>query len=319
MNKLSELFDLRYGHSLELNHMTLADSKNGIAFVSRKNRDNGVSAFVNPVKDVAPASPGELSVALGGQGGALSAFLQERPFYTGRDVAILTSKSPLSTAALLFYCACIKANHYRYGFGRQANRTLKDLLVPAPNELPAWVEDAGACDLFDKKTPAVQEATPHIDTSKWQPFKLADLFDVKRGRGLVGHTREPGPTPYIGAMDRDNGVAGHVAQPSLHPAGTMTLNWNGIGGVGVAFYQPTAYWCSGDVNALYPRFKMTAAIALFLTVIIRGERYRFSFGRKWTLGRLAASEIRLPALDDGTPDWDFMDRFIKTLPFSSQL
>lgn len=87
LKKLNEVFDIRYGHSLELNRMTLTDSERGIAFVSRKARDNGVSAFVKPVKGLPPAIAGELTVALGGQGGALSTFLQERPFYTGRDVS----------------------------------------------------------------------------------------------------------------------------------------------------------------------------------------------------------------------------------------
>jgi hypothetical protein len=319
MKKLSELFDVRYGHSLELNHLKLADSERGIAFVSRKNRDNGVSAFVEPVEGEVPASPGKLTVALGGQGGALSTFLQERPFYTGRDVAILSSKGPLSKAALLFYCVCIKANRYRYGFGRQANRTLKDLLVPEPHELPAWVDEVVETDLSGKDAPAVAGPTPNLNTPSWKPFKLTDLFEVKKGCGLPGHARASGTTPYIGALDRDNGLVDYIAQSPTHPAGTLTLNWNGVGGVGVAFYQPADYWCSGDVNALYPRFEMTTAVAMFLITVIRKERYRYSFGRKWTLGRLATSVIRLPVKDDGSPDWDFMERYVKTLPFSSQI
>ena len=74
------------------------------------------------------------------------------------------------------------------------------------------------------------------------------------------------------------------------------------------------------MKALYPRdFILTPAIAMFLIAIIRGERYRYGFGRKWSLGRMLTSEIHLPVKDDGTPDWAFMDSYIKTLSFSSQL
>src|SRR5258708_2118860 len=127
MTTVSDLFDVRYGQSLELNRLKLTDSQRGIAFVSRKMGDNGVSAFVQAIDDVPPALPGELSVALGGNG-VLSTFLQERPFYTGRDVAILAPKDQLSKAALLYYCMCIKANRYRYSYGRQANRTLRNIV-----------------------------------------------------------------------------------------------------------------------------------------------------------------------------------------------
>ena len=39
----------------------------------------------------------------------------------------------------LYYCMCIKANDYRYNFGRQANKTLKDIDVPAI--VPLWAGD----------------------------------------------------------------------------------------------------------------------------------------------------------------------------------
>lgn len=118
MTTVSDLFTVRYGHSLELNRLKRTTPDRGIAFVSRKSRNNGISAFVEVVPGEIPGNPGELTVALSGQGGAMSTFLQERPFYTGRDVAILTSLQPLSKAVLLYYCMCLTANRYRYGFGR---------------------------------------------------------------------------------------------------------------------------------------------------------------------------------------------------------
>jgi hypothetical protein len=108
MTTVSNLFNIRYGHSLELNRLILADRDTGIAFVSRKMGDNGVSAFVQPIAHVQPASAGEVTVALSGNG-VLSAFLQERPFFTGYHVAILSPKERMSLTALLYYCMCIKA------------------------------------------------------------------------------------------------------------------------------------------------------------------------------------------------------------------
>ena len=38
--------------------------------------------------------------------------------------------------------ACLRANRYRYSYGRQANRTLRDIGLPDPSRLPEWVRDA---------------------------------------------------------------------------------------------------------------------------------------------------------------------------------
>jgi hypothetical protein len=136
---LNDVFDVRYGHSLELNRLRRASPECGIAFVSRKMDDNGVSAFVER-NGLEPAAPGILTCALSGNG-VLSTFLQERPFYTAYHVALLTPKRALSRAQLLYYAMCIRANRYRYSYGRQANRTIKLLSVPSPSEIPG-VNDA---------------------------------------------------------------------------------------------------------------------------------------------------------------------------------
>jgi hypothetical protein len=181
------------------------------------------------------------------------------------------------------------------------------------------VEEVAALDFIGRDEPACGVAAPALNTEGWKPFRLSVLFELKKGKRLTSADRKPGRTPFIGALDRNNGLVEYADVPPLHQAGTVTVNYNGIGGVAAAFYQPVAYWCSDDVNALYPRFKLTPAIAMFIVTVIRREKYRFSFGRKWHLERMAASEIRLPARPDGTPDWDFMERYVKALPFSSQL
>jgi len=95
------------------------------------------------------------------------------------------------------------------------------------------------------------------------------------------------------------------------------VNYNG--GVAEAFYQPKPFWCSDDVNVLYPKFSLTPAIALFLATVIGLERYRFNYGRKWHLERMRTAVVRLPAKTDGPPDWQYMERYIKSLSFSSQI
>ncbi|MHB8545744.1 MAG: restriction endonuclease subunit S [Nitrosotalea sp.] len=127
------LFEVFYGTDLELNQ--LKKTENGVNFVSRTEKNNGVSAIVEPLKDVTPLDAGLITVALGGS--VLSTFIQIKPFYSGRDLICLKPRKPMTLREKLFYCMCIRANQYRYSYGRQANRTLKFLKIP--DKVPSWV------------------------------------------------------------------------------------------------------------------------------------------------------------------------------------
>jgi hypothetical protein len=132
---LSELFDIIYGVNLELNRMVL--SSTGLPFVGRSDRNNGVTARVEKIEGVMPNPAGTISVA--GGGSVLAAFLQPEPYYSGRDLFYLTPLVEMTDSQKLYYCACIRANRYRYSYGRQANKTLKSLMVPRVKSAPVWV------------------------------------------------------------------------------------------------------------------------------------------------------------------------------------
>lgn len=109
----------------------------------------------------------------------------------------------------------------------------------------------------------------------------------------------------------------HIGQKPIHDGNTISVSYNGS--VAEAFYQPIPFWATDDVNVLYPRFKMTPERALFLCTVIRQEKYRYNYGRKWHLERMRECVISLPATEAGDPDWNFMENYIKTLPYSSQM
>ena len=318
MKPVSELFDVVYGHSLELNRLRpLSKADGGVAFVSRKTGDNGISAYVAPIESMAPAPAGELSCALSGNG-VLSTFLQEEPYYTGFHVARLKPLVPLTREQLLYYCYCIVSNRYRFSYGRQANRTLKNILVPTPDELPDYVNQADIGRFDGCDSPNSGQAPGALAVSDWKVFALQDLFTIRKGQRLTKANMKPGTMPYIGASDTSNGVTAHIGQDPIHKGGTISVSYNGS--VAEAFYQPVDYWATDDVNVLYPKgFLLTPATALFICTIIRMEKYRFNYGRKWHLERMRDSIIKLPVTADGTPDWAFMEQYIKTLPYSSQL
>lgn len=153
-----------------------------------------------------------------------------------------------------------------------------------------------------------------LDTSNWCRFVLGSLFEVKKGKRLTSEQQTDGSTPYIGAIDSNNGVANHIGQTPIHEGNTISLSYNGS--IAEAFYQPEPFWATDDVNVLYMRPEvgvLTPAVGLFLCTILRLEKYRYSYGRKWTKEVMESTVIRLPVTDGGKPDWQWIESFVKSL------
>jgi hypothetical protein len=318
MPTVSDLFALKYGHSLELNRLELSSDSQAVNFVGRAARNNGVTAKVKRIHGLNPAKAGTISVALGGQGGAGVAFLQPSEYYCGRDVMVMTPKQKMSEQETLWWATCITANRFRFGFGRQANRTLNSLELPSPMAIPAW---ALAADInkYNNAGKAANGTKENLSNpTSWKVFPLNLLFEIRKGQRLTKARMIPGRTPYIGASETNNGITANIGQKPTHKDGTITVSYNGS--VAEAFFQPESFWATDDVNVLYPRgYNLTPAAALFVCTIIRKEKYRFNYGRKWHLNRMRKSTIKLPVTSSSKPDWKYMEQFINGLPYSSQI
>ena len=313
MIKVSDIFEVKYGVNLELN--SLKRVSDGINFVSRTAKNNGVSARVKLMPGITPIPAGTICVA--GGGSVMESFLQPEPYYSGRDLYYLQPLIHLSDQQKLFYCACLRANKYRFNYGRQANRTLKDLMIPSLEDIPNWVNKSDTARFDNAKEPLIHDASQALSVTDWHWFTYDQLFDIKKGKRLTKLNMKQGPTPYIAAIDSNNGYRQGITQNPIHEGNTITVSYNGS--VAEAFYQPKPFWATDDVNVLYPRFSMNQYIALFICAVIKKEKYRFNYGRKWHVERMNTSKIKLPVMDDGQPDFQFMEEYIKRLPFSSQL
>ena len=313
--RLDSIFDLRYGHSLELNALEQVMPPNGVNFVSRAMGNNGVTARV--LVDNEPAKAGEMSVALGGNG-VLSTFVQPQPFVCGRDVMILTAKTlSMTLSEKMWWARCIWENRYRFSYGRQANRTLGSLLVPT--EVPEWVY---LCELptHDGLAKAAGEPIAFTDPTgpSWRDFLIQDLFEIKKGKRVTKAERSSGITRFIGASEKNNGITDFADLPLIFSSGTLTVVYNG-NSVGNAFFQDKDYFACDDVNVLVPKYPMSRWTQLFIATIIRHGRSHFTYGYKWTLARMNATTVRLPVERDGTPDWRYMETLMKGLPFSAAI
>ena len=306
--KISDLFDIKYGANLELSSCEQTDARDseGINFVARTSNNNGVVAKVSKIEGIEPQAAGTLSCAAGGS--VLSTFLQTQPFYSGRDLYVLTPKREMSLNEKLYWCMVIRANAYRFSYGRQANKTLGDIMLP--DTVPAWVE-------LTKITPVSTKIaySDRMDDVEWNDYTMDFLFRFEKGKRLTKEDIIPGNTNFLGAISENNGVRiDNTWQPNC-----ITVNYNGS--VGEAFYQSEPFWASDDVTVLYAKdfWNMNKYIAMFLITVIKANKYRFGYGRKWTIEKMKETSIKLPGLENGTPDFLYMEQYIKSLPYSDRI
>lgn len=155
----------------------------------------------------------------------------------------------------------------------------------------------------------------NLNDRQWGKFILSSIFDIKKGKRLKSADQIPGENHYIGAIDSNNGVANYIEQLPLHPRNTISLSYNGS--VGEAYYQAEPYWATDDVNVLYFKenngVEFNKFIGFFICTVLRQDKYRWSYGRKWKLEAMRKSMISLPIDKNGKPDWQFMEDYIKTL------
>lgn len=313
--RLIDLFDVAKGHDLDLLGLDASSPEDpqAFAYVSRSARNNGVLAYVKRLDGLTPAAAGTLSLSVGGS--VCATFLQPRPYYTAQNVRVLTPKNPMTDPEKLWWGMCIWHNRYRFNYGRHANRTFRDLMLPTT--APAWVRSAVLPNYSSLKDPVIARRIRPLDTPSWGAFPLATLFDVVRGRYVPAGDKTPGTTPEVSAMAHHNGIARYIDIPAEHPGNVISVARNGSW-TGWAFLQPRPFFATDDVHVLYPRAEVPDAALLFVCTLIRSERYRFNYGRKWSLGKMRSSEIRLPVDGNGDVDWSAMARYVVRLRFSAR-
>jgi len=168
--------------------------------------------------------------------------------------------------------------------------------------------------------PSLNKKVP-LEINKWKYFTINDIFKVESGNGGNIYELNKGTKyAYISSTSTNNGMIFFVdaKDEEVHKGNVITINRTGS--VGETFYQPYPFIASKDrVRVLIPKFNMDKYIGLFLSSIIKLEKYRFNYGRTWGTNRIKESQIKLPIDKNGVPDWKFMKNYIKSIPYSSSL
>lgn len=183
-------------------------------------------------------------------------------------------------------------------------------------------------DNIDQKAFEKEYAAPKIKKEiklsdrEWDDFKLVDLYEPLQSKGDI-KTSEivEGDVPLVSAVKENNGIANYIlfgdGIAEKFNGGCLTADM-----FGHVFYQPNDFYSvsHGRVNILVPKYKTNIYIGMFLSVVLQYQfNIRNSYSRMLTKELLQKCIVRLPINENKEIDFEFMQEYIKSRPFSSNL
>ena len=182
---------------------------------------------------------------------------------------------------------------------------------------------------FESKFENEKEIDLNVDS--WGKFKIdinsSDLKGLFELRSVFGETTdlltEGNDVPYIAAKNDINGFKQMCSsldcETWISDGNCVVFIQLGDGSAGYTTYQAESFiGMNGKIGCGYNP-KMNVYSGLFISTVLDLERPKYSFGRSWTGDRLKNTVIKLPIKANGDVDWDYMEKYIKSLPFSNYL
>ncbi len=154
-----------------------------------------------------------------------------------------------------------------------------------------------------------------IKDFEWKAILLSDIFDFDKGNQNNMGAMQNGNIPLVSAKKCDNGYKAFISENGkrLYDGHCITLNNDGDGGAGLAYYQPTKMALDSHVTALIPKIPMSKYAMLFIARSISKQRSLFGHGRSINSARLRIFRLMLPMDENNQPNYAFMEAYMKSV------
>lgn len=150
-----------------------------------------------------------------------------------------------------------------------------------------------------------------LDEKTWDAIELDSMFTFERGKEKNMASLNQGHIPLVSARKVNNGIKGFVDNPAkvIKGGNVISLNNDGDGGAGLAYYQPVDFALDTHVTALHPKKDVSSDALLCMTASISKQHAVFGHGRSISLRRAHRIQNMLPVTDSGVPDYEYMTEY----------
>lgn len=188
-----------------------------------------------------------------------------------------------------------------------------------------------------------KKSTIQIDFKKWREFELSNLLTIRGGKGITSEEVEshPGQLRAIQSGEENNGVMGYIDLDYCQSKGyticldpCLTVARTGSAGFVSFQKEGCVVGDSAKILQLEPEHA-TIPCYLFIQTLLMMNKFKYDYGRKVTEKKYLDEIIILPIKYDNSepaidsdckyskegfiPDWEFMEKYIKSLPLGDTI
>jgi hypothetical protein len=337
--KIEDVFQIKKGKYLSKKKMKIGKNP----YISAISINNGINNFISN-KILFPKNSITIEKI------NLSAFYQSSDFYCSHDVSVIQNQN-INKFVALFINTMINRQGIKYSYGRQAQMNVikrETILLPInTNDEPDYyymeqyiknliknkikiINKRIENILFDVKIKKINKIKDKI----WKTFFLTDIFkEIQRGKRLTKSKHITGKMPYISSKALNNGIDNFVSNIEKVRIFSNCLTLANSGSVGYCTYHPYSFVASDHVTKLENN-DFSKYVYLFISTMVSKISKKYNFNREINDKRIKREKIMLPVNDEGEPDYEYMEQYmkniisikykkylqyIKSLPYSSNL
>lgn len=351
--KISTIFNTYTGGDLIIN--TVQEGE--IPVISHTSVNNGIKIYSSEIKGQ-PLFDHKRTISLADRGTFFAA-VQNHDFYIGTRVKALEFKDGRHSEAILqFMATVINHEKFRFCYGRNCTNGLDDLIIKLPtkdneidyefienymnslngdvSDIPDYFLNEGykkACwylDNIDQKEFEGKYAgrcngkNIRLSDKEWDYFIFDDIVSsINNGKSynaseLTVAADGDDYVAYVTRTDENNGVSMYV-QPDEY-SGLERANAITIGDTTATIFFQEHDFITGPHIIVIRADWLNVYTAAFIISLLNMEKYRYPvFGRAFTKDLIKTTKLYLPVNEKGEPDYEFMEDYIKSLPFSNKI
>jgi hypothetical protein len=325
------------------------DDGNDINYIGAKKNDNGVMRKVKLVPQLVSKGNGILFIC-DGEGSVGYTNYIDRDFI-GSTTLSIGYDSMLNNVNAMFIVTVLDKQKFKFSYGRKYRADIKNTTIKLPvlldnNNKPilsknkyspyGYSPDWNYMELYIKSLKYKPIKTVNKETSMpinnlYEEFCVEHVFYLLNGKGITKEEIEENPGEFIAIQsgEENNSIIGKIDKEYCIKMGyTLTeepcLTVARSGSAGFISYQQ--FGCvvgdSAKILLLRNEKKRNSYIYLFLKTILMANKYKYTYGRKVTESKYLKEKIMLPATivnGEKTPDWNYMEQYMKLLPYGDRI
>lgn len=324
---IKDLFEVTRGKRIvkDRDYIESKDNKNIYSVITAKTTNNGIDGYYSKWN-----CEGNVIVCGGEASGMISFYQEDKCWVMDRSRILKPKFNNLNKFVALFLIPMLNKWSIKFSYGNSANPDdIKKLYLVLPvghNGSPDWeYMENYVKNLIEKDNLEISDLSKSLKNGHhelkiptWKEFKINNIFQQKNIKKQSKTPNTFGNVPFVTSQSTNNGIKTYVSNKNIeiYPKNCITVSTNG--NCFDCFYHNYEIVASTDVEVLYSSH-LNKYNALFLITILNKQSKKYDYGRKPKNGIVWKTIIKLPIDEKGDPDWEYMENYIKSLPYSKYI